>query len=272
MVDTIATSLSIVIVNYKTRGLLRQLLLSIRKFPPSVPYEVIVVDNHSMDGSIEMLQSDFPEIETLALKSNLGYSKGTNKGVERAKSSFVLLVNTDIVFDGKIIDGLVHYFTRHEEVGAVSPRLHNADGTLQHSAFRFYHFMTPLYRRSFLANTKKGKAEINRFLMLDWDHSSTRPVDWLMSSCLLIRKKAFDEIRGFDERFFVYLSDTDFCRRLWLKNWQVHYVADLVLVHYHRRESAERFQVSLIHAKDFAAYFLKWSGKPLPQYKMDRLS
>ncbi|PJE76240.1 hypothetical protein COV04_00610 [Candidatus Uhrbacteria bacterium CG10_big_fil_rev_8_21_14_0_10_48_11] len=268
--DEQQVAVSIVVVNYKTRGLLRQFLLSVEKYKPSVTYEVVVVDNGSNDGSKELLAQEFPHVNAVILKKNRGYSAGTNNGLAVAKGSFVLFANTDLVFEGSVVDRLVQYFKEHATVGAAAPRLNNADGSVQYSAYRFYRLPTPLYRRSFLAKTNSGKKEIARFLINDWDHKSTRPVEWLMSSCLMVRKSALDVIGGLDERFFVYLADTDMCRRLWEVGFEVHYVADVAMIHYHRRESAERLRVSIIHARDFAAYFLKWCGKRLPAGLADK--
>ena len=257
--------LSILIVNYKSRGLLREILTRLEQDPPKVPHEVVVVDNGSHDGSAELVRSSFPRVKLTVSEKNLGYAGGTNLGLERCEGEHVLMVNTDVVFrSGAQLDELVHYLDAHQDVGMVGPRLVNADGSLQYSAYRFYHFLTPFYQRTPLGRLRAGQREINRFLMRDWAHDTERPVDWLMSSCIMVRRRALDAIGAFDEGFFIYLSDTDICRRLWEKDWKVMYVPTVELIHFFHRESSSSLKVLIIHIKDWLHYLRKW-GHKLPE-------
>jgi len=256
--------LSILIVNFKTRGLLKQFLRGLKQYPPSVEYEIIVVDNASDDGSVDMLVDEFSEVKLIALEKNFGYSAATNIGLKNSTGEFILFANSDLVVLRDSIDSLYSYLLNHSDVGACGAKLLNPNGTIQSSAYRFYKILTPFYRRTVLSKTPIGKKEVARFLMSDWDHKSNRPVDWLMSSCLMVRRTALDDVGLWDERFFVYLSDTDFCRRLWLKNWQVHYVAESTFVHYHKRESKEDLKITIIHIIDWFKYLWKWLGEIPP--------
>lgn len=256
--------LSIIILNYRTRGLLRQCLRGIYHFPPTVEFEVIVVDNNSGDGSEIMVRDEFRDVRFVALPSNVGYPRGNNAGLKLARGANCLFLNTDVVVAAGQIDALCNYLDANPRIGAAGPRLVNADGTLQNSAFRFYRILTPLYHRTLLGQTNRGKKELIRFTYADWDHRSSRSVAWLMSSCLLVRRIALNDAGFFDERFFIYLADTDLCRRLWLNGWEVHYVATVDFIHYHRRQSVEDFRLTAIHALDWLKFLWKWRGHKLP--------
>ena len=163
------------------------------------------------------------------------------------------------------IDGLVRYLQEHDGVGLVVPKLINPDGSTQASTMRFrYIFYTDL------ASHPTGKlpvpaALMKRYVMDDWDHSDSRPIGWALGACFMIRRKAMAEIGLFDERFFLYVEDTDYCRRMWQAYWEVHYHATVELVHYHERLSAKRpFWSGLfsypvrIHTQSWIKYFAKY--------------
>lgn len=253
--------LSIVILNYKTRGLLRQFLKGLKMYPPKSSYEVIVVDNNSNDGSVELARQ-YPDVKLIINKENVGYAKGNNVGIREAAGEFILLINTDVVItNDKAIDGLVKLMDKHKDIGIAGPLLKNPDGSIQESAYRFYKTLTPLYRRTFLGKTKWGRDELNYSQMKDWDRKSSRDVDWLMSSCILLRKKALDEVGLLDERYFLYVSEEDLARRMWQAGWRVHFFAEVSLIHYHRKQSADDYRVAIIHIKDFLRYLWKWRNK-----------
>ena len=151
-----------------------------------------------------------------------------------------------------------------KEVGMAGPQLLNPDKTVQYSAFRWYNYLTPFCRRTWLKHTSIGQKEIRRFLMQDWDHQTERKVEWLMSSLVIIRRSALDEVGFFDERFFVYMSDTDLCRRFWQKHWPVIYTPQSVFIHLHHRQSADDLQLTVVHLKDWLRYIWKWRKQPPP--------
>lgn len=256
--------ISIVILNYKTPRLLRQCLKGIFAFPPSVSYEVLVVDNGSRDTTADVLKKEFPQVKFYPLTKNVGYAKGSNVGIRKAVGKYILLLNADVVVLAGSLDHLYEAMQLDGKVAAGGPCLKNPDGSMQESAYGFHTFFTPLYQRTLLGKTSRGKKEIERFLMKSWNHQSERSVGWLMSSCLMLRREALAALRGFDERFFVYMADTDLCRRLWLNGWKVKYFPQSTCVHYHRRQSANDLWAMRIHAQDWLRYLWKWRGQKEP--------
>lgn len=254
--------LSIIVLNYKTRGLLRQFLRGLLAHPPSCSYEIIVIDNGSGDGSVELMQTEFADIKLIVSTENLGYTRGTNLGVKEANGEYLWFVNTDVVvLQGSHIDTLVSALDSHPQYGAVGPQLRYPDNSLQYSCFRYYTPVTPFLRRSILGRTKWGKQQLAHFLMSDWDHSTEREVEWLMSSNLMVKRNVLDKIGGWDERYFIYFSDVDLCRSIWQAGYKVAYIPSAMFVHYLRRQSKSDFRIAIYHAIDFLRYLWKWLGK-----------
>ena len=237
----------------------------ISKYGLRVRHEIIVVDNGSNDGSAAMMQTEFSTIACLALKKNTGYARGINIGLKQARGKYILLLNTDIVVMEGAIDAFYKECGRHPEAALFGPCLKNPDGTSQDSTYRFHRWLTPLYQRTWLQKTKSGQKELARFLRRDINKNTSQPVEWLMSSCLMVTRQGLAKLGGFDERFFVYLSDTDLCRRAWLNGFKVLYLPRISFIHYHRRQSVEELKITLIHTFDFIKYQWKWHKQKFPE-------
>ncbi len=263
--------LSIIIVNYKEPGFLKQCLKGIRQAQPQLTYEVIVVDNASGDRSLPMVREHFPEVILLPQKKNLGFPVGNNVGVRRSRGRYVLLLNPDIAVFKGVLEQLVAYLDEHPDVGIVAPKLLNPDQSVQTSCYRFPTPMVPILRRTPLGRLPFAKKILRHYLMLDWDHNDDRLVGWVLGSCMLVRRTAFEQVGLMDERFFMYFEDVDWCRRFWEHGWKVVYRSSTSMVHYHQRMSAESpglngvFQkLTRIHIQSGLKYFRKYFRKPLP--------
>jgi GT2 family glycosyltransferase len=267
--------LSIIIINYKTPSLLRQCIRSIQKNSPKYNYEIVVVDNASKDGSVEMIEDDFYDsVKLIANDKNLGFPKAVNQGIKASKDSdFILLLNPDITILSKTLDNLVEYMEKEEnrEIAVLGPKLVNPNGSIQYSCFN--QFTSPkivLYRRTIFGKSKKAKEEVDKFLMSDWNHKQKKEVAWILGSCMFVRKKAIKEVGLMDERFFMYLEDVDWCRRFWITNWKVLYYPNIEMVHYYKRASASDpgliksmfNKQARIHIASAFKFFLKyWKNK-----------
>lgn len=263
--------ISLIIVNYKTGPLTAACVESILKQKLPFPLEIIVVDNNSGDESVAFLRSDFPEITVIANDTNLGLAAGVNRGLQEARGKYCLILNPDMIVFPGAIEALRDYFDRHPQAGVAGGQLISANGEVQDSCYRFYTPMTIIYRRTHLGKTKRGRQRVARFLMKDFDHRSTREVDWLLGACLLVRRAALKEVGGMDERFFLYFEDVDWCRRFWEAGWKVVYVPAAKFSHFFQR-SSDRGLLGILtnfvgreHLKSAVKYFWKNRGKPLPR-------
>lgn len=253
--------LAIVIVSYNTRKLIRRCLESLRAFPPRTPFDVLVVDNASRDGSVDMLGQEFPWVRVLANKRNLGYSAAVNLGLEHTTADYVLVLNPDIVVREHALDALIDFMDANPEAGIAAAKLLNTDGTLQHTCRGFYTPATLLMRRTPLGKLFPNHGVIRRHLMLDYDHAAPAVVDWVIGACMMVRRTAADAVGGMDERFFLYFEDVDWCFRMGRQGWKVWYVPQAEMVHEHRRESAKpKLSRSLwAHLGSMLRYYEKWN-------------
>jgi len=260
--------ISIIINNYKTRGLLKQCLKGIYAYPPTVPFEVIVVDNDSQDGSVELVKENFPQAKLFASEKNLGHHKGNNLGIKNSSGKYVVILNTDIAVMDDAFDKMYRFMEEHQEVALIGPRLKNPDGTIQKSCLRFPKILTPFYRRTFLSWLPSAQKELSNYLMDDFDHSSTMPVDWILGACEMVRRSVIDKVGGLDEDLFLYFGDVAWCYQMWQAGFPVYYFAGTDIIHYHKRESAESGMFSKIfwiHIIDWLKYLFKYNSHAVSQ-------
>jgi len=256
--------LSIIILNYKSKNLVRNCLRAIFESRLDFEFEVIVADNNSDDGVRSMLETEFSQVKFFSAGENRGMGAGNNFAVNRATGKYVLIVNPDIFVFPESIGKLITFAEKNESVGVVAPQLLNPDRTLQHTCYRWHNILTPLYRRTFLGKYEFAKKEVERFLMLDKNHEEQLEPDWIQGSCLLIPKKVYDQVGGFDEKFFMYFEDTDLCRRIRKENYKIVYFPEAKVIHLHRKQSGGGFSQLLFnklmreHIKSFVKYWWKW--------------
>jgi len=267
--------LSIIVLNYRTKGLLKECLKGIKLVQPKLDYEIIVVDNASGDGTPVMMRENFPDIRFIASDKNLGYAKGNNLGIKAAYGRYIMIMNPDIVMFHGVLEKLVEFMDNHSDVGVIGPKLLNPDKSLQYSCYRFPDFWTPIYRRTPFGYFRFAKKKLDDYFMKDFDHASPREVDWLLGGCLLIRRKALEDVGFLDERYFAYFDDVDLCRSMWEKKWKVVYYPLVSVVHFHRRESAEGYwwsgffkKVTRVHLASWIKYFRKWGTRQSEKLKV----
>ena len=229
-------SVSIAIINYNTRDLLVGCLQSIRRSFPS-DTEIIVVDNASCDLSVSTVEKQFPQVQLVRNSGNLGFSKACNQAMRLAHGEVVLLSNPDIEFFDESYKHAINYLEKDETVGIVGPRLLNNDGTLQPSAFRnFPSLLTVLWE-----NTLTGQV-LNRFfpeknlpgkyLYSNIEHESLLYPAHVSGALLVLRKETWVGVGGFDERFFMFREETDFCKRARDLEWEIIYLPDFRVYHH----------------------------------------
>jgi len=267
--------LTIIILNYKTKGLLKQCLRGIKESNLAMATEVIVVDNNSKDGSVAMVEEIFPDIKIVISPTNVGFAAGANLGLRLATGRYLMILNTDVAIFRGAVEQLHKYLVNHPTAGIVAPKLINPDGTTQLSCYRFPNFIIPILRRTPLGKLPWAKKILRSYLMSDWDHQNTRPIGWALGACLMVRRVALDQVGIFDERFFLYFEDVDLCRRFWQRGWEVWYVSDAEMVHYHRRLSAESPGLTglfsyptRVHIISGLKYFAKYYGAVKPAHHL----
>lgn len=229
--------LSVVIVNWNTREVLRGCLATLSPHLAGVAYEAIVVDNGSSDGSADMVKRDFPGVRVVRNRENLGFGRANNIGMAAASGEFFLLLNSDArLTDGAVVLLLARLKER-PEVGVVAPRIVHEDGRLQASARRFPSLGRLLLSDLWLHRLLGREGAAERLLGHYWDHSQERAVDWLVGACLLLRRKVFEDTGGFDPTMFLYGEEVEWCRRIRDRGWTVLFSPAGKVVHLDHRSA-----------------------------------
>ncbi len=229
--------LSIIITHHKTPELLDLCLKSIKETVDNINYEMIVVDSEFKEKTKELIEEKYPEIKFIPFEKNLGYSKIVNAGIREVKGDFVLILNADIIVLPNTILEMIKFIEGNPEIGILAPQLLDFTGNIQISSFNQPTIKAVLARRTFFGKFNKGKKALENFLLGDWDRKTTREVSWVQGSAILARMEAVKKVGLFDEKFFMYFEDADWCRRFWENNYKVIYYPNAKMVHYYHRSS-----------------------------------
>lgn len=226
--------LSVILVSYNTREMLRECLKSLLVHFKTSPPEIIVVDNCSQDGSVDMVDHDFPEVRLIRNESNGGFARGTNQGIHASHGKYVLLLNPDTLIVGNAIDEMLRWMKTHPETGICGPQLLNEDGTIQRSLFSFPSLLTVA-----MVHLCPFLAPINRLLGIGEfkDHKRSQLVDCISGACCMIRRDVIKSVGLLDERFFLNGEEMDLCLRTKWGGWKVYYLAEAKVIHYQGKSS-----------------------------------
>jgi GT2 family glycosyltransferase len=221
-------NMSVAIVNFNTREHLKACLASIRAVGPG---RVIVVDNNSTDGSPEMVEREYPEVE-LVRTPNEGFGAGANIALAAAETPFVLLLNSDTRLHPGTLSALAGYLDAHPRAGMVGPRLVNPDGSLQPSIYPVPSPLADLVRWTSIARLLRLIPPLRQRYLVDWPHDEPQVVGWVAGAALAIRRQAFDDAGGFDPSFFMYSEEVDLAYSMQEAGWEVHFTPAATVIHY----------------------------------------
>ncbi len=224
--------LSIVIVNWKVRELVRRLLNSIKEHTSGIEYEVFVVDNDSRDGSVEMIRSEFPWVKVIANTQNLGFAKACNQGIRESRGEFILLLNPDMLLLPNTLSGMLASMRNPENarVGIAGCHLIDERGKTVPHVRRFPHFSDQL--AILLKLPHLFPRVLNRYLMSDFDYSKEARVDSIRGSFFMIRRAVIEKIGPLDEGFFIWFEEVDFCKRAARAGFEVAYTPSVQCIDY----------------------------------------
>ena len=233
------------IVNYRSYEELSRCLSSLEPLRSGFA-TVSVVDQESDGASAAAVARAFPWAVILERRTNDGFARGINVGAASGRAPFLLLLNPDCVAGSDFVARLVDFAVEHPEAAIVGPRILNADGTIQGSARRFPDWSTFIAGRSSWLTRKFPKNPLSRWnLPALAEGAGTSRVDWVSGACMLVRRDAFDQAGGMDERFFLYWEDADLCKRLDELGWSTIYFPDAEVVHAGGRSSVHAYRESL---------------------------
>lgn len=228
--------LSIIITHHQTPKLLDLCISSIKKTIENLEHEIIIVSSESKEENEKFIKNKWPEVKIFSFKKNTGYSKLVNTGIKISTGDFILLLNADIMVLEGAISEMIKYLEANKDVGIVVPRLEDYTGNLQVSCFNDPIPRLILARRTFWGKTKQGKKILERTSI--WiDDNTAKEVDWAQGSAMMFKRSLVDKIGFWDEKFFMYFEDSDWCRRARKNRYKVIYLPTAKMIHYYHRSS-----------------------------------
>lgn len=234
--------LSIIVVNWNGGEFVRRCINSVRQFPPSSPFELIVVDNSSTDGSLEWLRSQGEFLKLITNSENAGFARANNQAFDQSNAELLFLLNSDAEVHDRTLDILTSTIRSDDDIGVAGPRLLNANGSLQASVWR--NPPTPVETlanafRLYKLMPKHLRAET--LLGYHWDHTHRRKAKLLSGAALMIKRRVIDEVGGFNERFHMYGEDTEWCLRVVRAGWTMVFEPTAIVTHHGGSSTAKRW-------------------------------
>ncbi|MCJ7793291.1 MAG: glycosyltransferase family 2 protein [Candidatus Marinimicrobia bacterium] len=227
-------NLSVIILNYNTHVFLQACLRSLAKSQKEkITLETIVVDNASTDGSGEMVKENFPEVKLIMNKKNIGFAAANNQAVKKAKGQYLLFLNPDTLVQPETLKTMVKYMKKNPKTGAATCRVELTNGQLDYACHRG--FPTPWNAFTYFSGLAKLFPKSKLFSGYTLSHLSlqkTHPIDSACGAFLMVRREAGEESHWWDEDYFWYGEDLDFCYRLKEKGWRIDYVPQTKIIHY----------------------------------------
>lgn len=256
--------ITIVIVSYNTKEMLRDCLLSLPEATSGITTEVFVVDNNSPDNSADMVAEEFPDVILIRNKENVGFAKANNQALARAKGKDVLLLNPDTEADANSLTLLKRYLDDTPNVGAVGPKLLNTDRSLQPNGSRFPH---PL--RDFLVISELraiSRQSFERYSRMRDDFDTICDVEAISGACMLVRGEVMQKVGMLDDAFFMFYEEVEWCWRIRKAGYRVVYYPEAQVVHHWMgsvRQNSKMMTERFFESSDL--YYRK-TGSPLSQF------
>jgi O-antigen biosynthesis protein len=244
--DVARLRLSVIIVNYNVKYFLEQCLLSVRKSAAGLDVQVLVVDNHSEDGSLDYLCPRFPEAYFIANEENMGFGNACNRALKCAKGELVLFLNPDTIIPEDCFSKCIAFFNAYSDCGAIGVKMVNGSGKfLKESKRSFPSPLTSLYKLSGLAAVFPKSKLFGRYHLGHLDKNTNHEVDVLAGAFMMVRKSLLDRIGGFDEEFFMYGEDVDLSYRIQEAGYKNYYLPDPAIIHF-KGESTKRGSLNYV--------------------------
>lgn len=234
--------LSIIIVNWNVKALLRECLSSIYEKTSAITFEIIVVDNASSDGSVEMVRIEFPQVKLLANCENLGFARANNLALPSTVGEYLGLLNPDTVLINNAFGMMIEKLGAEPRIGIVGPKLLTSNGIVQEPCAR--RFTTLKSRIQWLLTSRRINTPFSDFLPLA-EYANSQLVDCVSGACLTLNRDVLTDERIFDPQFFMYVEDVDLCYETIQRGWTVFYLSEALVIH-HGDQSASQDPISIV--------------------------
>ncbi|MBI4599174.1 glycosyltransferase family 2 protein [Candidatus Uhrbacteria bacterium] len=253
--------ISIVIVNWNVRDILRENLARLFSLPCRYEKEVIVIDNGSQDGSARMVREEFPEVRLVMNDWNAGFAYPVNQGLRLSTGEVILLLNPDMLLEEGVLERTYDELMAHPDIGILTVKLTNPEGNPIRSVRRDPGFRDQL--AIVLKLPHLFPVVVNRYLYAEFDYETSQNVEQVRGSYFAFRRELFERVGPFDERFFIWFEEVDYCKRVRKEGYRVRYCADVacrdLVGQSFKQHPVRRKQAMLTRSMVF--YFWKWHPK-----------
>jgi len=250
--------LSIVIVNWNTQDLLQQCLDSVFNSPPERSFDIWVVDNASSDNSVQMVETQFPQVNLIRSELNLGFGKANNIAMQKCLGKHILLLNPDTEVYPKALERLSAFLHDHPKVGVVGACLLYPDGALQTSCYPFPTLLREFWRLFHLDRVKT----YGIYDQTHWDRSTVREVEVIQGAAFLVRNEVLDQVGLFDPEYFMYTEEVDLCYRTHKAGWDLYWVPQAEIIHHEGQSTKQMPAEMFLHLyKSKLLFFRKNHGE-----------
>lgn len=223
---------SIIIVAWNVRELVRDCLKSVYDQTEGINFEVIYVDNASEDGSVEMVSKEFPKVKIIENENNEGFIKANNQAIEVANGRYVLLLNSDTIILDNAIAKTLRFADAHPEAAVIGCKVFTPNNTLQRTCFLYPSVLNMLLSATYLYKLFPRSKFFGREGMTWWDYRNTREVEAICGVCSLVRQDAIKQVGLMNELYFVYGDDPDWCYRFRKNGWKIFFSPAAEIIHY----------------------------------------
>ncbi len=256
--------LSVVIVTFNNLPEIEDCLQALVKAVSSYRTQVIIIDNHSTDGTLLYLEQQsaffrlkFADFTVVRNSANMGFTRALNQGLAHCQGDYILILNPDVILSEHTIATLLDWLQQHKMVGVVAPQLRYKDGRIQPSCRRFPRKWDILLE--VLPLKVCVRLGIPHWKMPEFDHRHSREVQQPQGAFLLMRKETLEQVGKWDERFFMFFSDVDWCRRVYEKGWQIWFIAETFAYHKKGASVAQSRPAMITSShRSFIQYFAKY--------------
>lgn len=260
--------LSIVIITHNEKGFILSCLGSIYNNKPTLSFDIILVDNNSSDGTIDIARERFPNIKLIINDRNRGVAFARNQGIIKATGRYILLLDADTLVSPQAIDRMVEFMDKHQDIGILGPKLTDSKGNLQFSCRRYHTILTPLLRRLSFLPFIAGSLILKKYYMQDRNHREPGEVEHIIGACQLIRAKAQAVVGPLDSRMFYGWEDTDYCVRMKRAGYKIFYYPYVSVIHFEQRLTHRKIFSRLMfeNLKSMFLFFMKYPAGIIGRY------
>lgn len=256
--------ISIIIVSWQVKNFLKICLSSIYQQEKNSLLEIIVVDNHSTDGTDLMIKTDFPQVKLISLDKNYGFAYAGNRGVEQSIGDYLLFLNPDTKWHQPILREIIKFYNQLDNPGAVGLKILNDDLSLQ----KWVRKLPTLFSQIIILSKIHiiSKKLLKKYLCLDFNYQNNQEIEQVVGAFYFIKKSIFNQLGGFDKKFFIWFEEVDLCQRLLKTNYNNYYFSEKSIIHFGEEsfKQISNLKKQIIFNGSLLYYFKK--SRPLFEY------